>query len=89
MGVTGRSARAFVTGAGTGTPRGTDYRKEFPLGQVLEAKVLEIDPRRGEAKLSVKALQDDAERSAYNQYRKEVNRTSKFTLGDLLAKRGT
>jgi small subunit ribosomal protein S1 len=89
MGVTGRSARAFVTGAGTGTPRGTDYKKEFPLGVVLEAKVLEIDPRRGEAKLSVKALQDDAERSAYNQYRKEVTKSSKFTLGDLLAKRGS
>ena len=41
------------------------------------------------AKLSVKALRDDAERSAYNQYRKEVNKSSKFTLGDLLAKRGT
>ena len=89
LGVTGRLAHAFVTGAGTGTPRGTDLRKQFPTGQILEAKVLEIDPRRGEAKLSVKALLDDAERSAYNNYRKEVGRSSKFTLGDLLAKRGT
>jgi small subunit ribosomal protein S1 len=89
MGVMGRGARAFITGAGTGTARGTDLKKEFPTGTVLEAKVLEIDPRRGEAKLSAKALRDDAERSAYNQYRKEVTKSSKFTLGDLLAKRGS
>ena len=89
MGVVGRGARAFITGAGTGTARGTDLKKEFPTGTVLEAKVVEVDPRRGEAKLSVKALRDDAERSAYNQYRKEVTKSSKFTLGDLLAKRGS
>lgn len=89
LGVVGRGARAFITGAGTGTARGTDLKKEFPTGTVLEAKVVEVDPRRGEAKLSVKALREDAERSAYNQYRKEVNKSSKFTLGDLLAKRGS
>jgi small subunit ribosomal protein S1 len=89
MGVVGRGSRAFITGAGTGTARGTDLKKEFPTGTVLEAKVVEVDPRRGEAKLSVKALRDDAERSAYNQYRKEVTKSSKFTLGDLLAKRGS
>src|SRR4029450_7810906 len=58
LGVTGRQARAFIPAGHTGTQRGTDLRKEFPIGTRLEAKVLEIDPRRGEAKLSIRALKE-------------------------------
>ena len=87
LGVTGRSARAFIPAGHTGTARGSDLRKEFPLGTKLEAKVLEIDPRRGEAKLSVRALKDDAEKQAYQQYRAGVAREAKFgTFADLLKK---
>lgn len=86
LGATGRSARGYITAAATGTPRGTELRKPFPIGTQMEAKVLEIDPRRGEAKLSVKALQQDTERNAYQQYRQQVKREAKFgTFGDLLA----
>jgi small subunit ribosomal protein S1 len=54
----------------------------------LDAKVIEMDPRRGEIKLSIKALHDDTERNAYQQYRQQVTREAKFgTLGDLLAKK--
>lgn len=85
LGVTGRSARAFIPAGHTGTPRGTDLRKTFPVGTQLEAKVLEIDPRRGEAKLSVRALKEDAEKQAFQQYRAGVAREAKFgTFGDLL-----
>ncbi len=69
LGVTGRSARGYVTAAGTGTPRGTELRKIFKAGQEIEAKVIEIDPRRGEVKLSIKALGEEQERNAYQQYR--------------------
>ncbi len=89
LGATGRNARGFITSAATGTPRGTELRKPFPVGTQLEAKVVEMDPRRGELKLSIKALHEETERTAYQQYRQQVTREAKFgTFGDLLAKKG-
>jgi len=89
LGVTGRHARAFIPAGHTGTPRGTDLRKEFPAGSKLEAKVLEVDPRRGEAKLSIRAVKEDVEKQAYQQYRAGVAKEAKFgTFGDLLRKAG-
>ena len=87
LGVTGRNARGYVTAAGTGTPRGTELRKAFNVGQDVEAKVIEMDPRRGEVKLSIKALGEDQERSAYQQYRQQLKAEARFTFGDLLAKK--
>jgi small subunit ribosomal protein S1 len=85
-GVTGRSARGFIPAGGTNTTRGTDLRKEFPPGRELDAKVLEIDPRRGEVKLSIRALHEENERTAFQAYRAQVKREAKFgTFGDLLA----
>ena len=89
LGVTGRNARGYVTAAGTGTPRGTELRKAFTVGQDVEAKVIEIDPRRGEVKLSIKALSEDQERNAYQQYRQQLKAEARFTFGDLLAKKGS
>jgi small subunit ribosomal protein S1 len=86
LGVTGRNGRGYVTAAGTGTPRGTELRKVFNIGQEIEGKVIEMDPRRGEVKLSIKALSEDNERSAYQQYRTQLKAEAKFTLGDLLKK---
>jgi small subunit ribosomal protein S1 len=88
LGVTGRNARGYITAAGTGTPRGTELRKAFNVGQDVEAKVIEIDPRRGEVKLSIKALSEEQERSAYHQYRQQLKAEARFTFGDLLAKKG-
>ncbi len=87
-GATGRHARGFITASATGTARGTELRKLFPVGKELEAKVVEMDPRRGEIKLSIKALAEETERNAYQQYRAQVKREAKFgTLADLLQKR--
>jgi small subunit ribosomal protein S1 len=88
IGVTGRHGRGFIPAGHTGTERGTDLRKHFPPGTRLEAKVLEIDPRRGEAKLSLRAFKEDTEKAAYQEYRASVAKASKFgTLGDLLSKK--
>ncbi|HQY61613.1 MAG: S1 RNA-binding domain-containing protein [Myxococcales bacterium] len=88
LGATGRHARGFITAGGTGTARGTDFRKAFPIGKELDAKIIEIDPKRGELKLSIKAMNEDTERNAYQQYRAQVKREAKFgTLADLLQKR--
>ena len=53
LGVTGRASRGFIPAGHTGTPRGTDLRKEFKLGAQLDVKVLEID-RSGKIRLSRK-----------------------------------
>lgn len=87
LGASGRHARGFVPAGHTGTPRGTDLRKHFPVGSEHEVKVLEVDPKRGEAKLSVKAMREDSEKAAYNEYRASVAKEAKFgTLADLLKK---
>ncbi len=88
LGVTGCNARGVVLGSGTGTERGTDLKKKFKVGQVVEGKIMEIEPRRCEVKLSLRALSDDQERNAFKVYRDQVQRDSKFTFGDLLAKKG-
>ena len=87
MGATGRNARGYIPAGGTGTARGTELRKVFSIGQELEAKVVDIDPKRGEVKLSVRALNEDTERSAYKTYQAQVKKEAKFTFGDLLAKK--
>jgi small subunit ribosomal protein S1 len=87
LGVTGRNARGYIPAGGTGTPRGTELRKAFNIGQEVEAKVMEMDPRRGEVKLSIRALSEEQERSAYQQYRQQLKAEAKFTFGDLLAKK--
>jgi small subunit ribosomal protein S1 len=85
IGATGRHARGFIPAGQTGTPRGTDLRKTFPIGKKLEAKIIELDPKRGECKLSIRALKEDAEKQAYREYRKKVQREASFgTFGDLL-----
>ena len=89
LGVTGRNARGYVTAAGTGTPRGTELRKAFKVGRQLDAKVIEIDPRRGEVKLSIKALQRGQERNAYQQYRQQLKAEAKFGPSAICSRRKT
>jgi small subunit ribosomal protein S1 len=87
LGATGRQARGFVPAGQTGTPRGTDLRKQFPVGSKQDVKVIDLDPRRGEVKLSIKALREDNEKAAYNEYRQAVQKEAKFgTFADLLNK---
>jgi small subunit ribosomal protein S1 len=87
LGVTGRSSRGFIPAGQTGTARGTDLRKKFREGTPLTVKVIDVDPRRMEPKLSIKQHAEDEERSAHREYRKQVAKDSGFgTLGDLLAK---
>jgi small subunit ribosomal protein S1 len=60
----------------------------FPIGKELEAKVIDLDPKRGEVKLSIKAMNEDTERNAYKAYQQQVKREAKFgTFGDLLSKK--
>jgi small subunit ribosomal protein S1 len=86
LGVTGRAARGFIPAGQTSTARGTDLRKAFKVGSILDVKVVDVDPKRGEPKLSIKGLKDDEERRAAREYRQKLKAESSFgTLGDLLA----
>lgn len=86
LGVTGRGARGFIPAGQTGTVRGTDLRKKFPAGMRLDVKVIDIDPRRGEPKLSIRQAAEDEERRAHREYRQQLAREGGFgTLGDLFA----
>jgi small subunit ribosomal protein S1 len=88
VGQTGRFAKGFIGAFATGTPKGADLRKAFPIGTELDAKIVEMDPRKG-IKLSIKALAQDQERQSFKQYQSEVKQAAKFgTFGDLLAKKG-
>ncbi len=87
-GVTGRQARGFIPAGQTGTERGSDLRKAFKLGKVLDTKVLDVDPRTGEPKLSIRGYAEEEERRAHKEYRQKLKAEGGFgTLGDLLKRR--
>ncbi len=84
LGVLGRQSRGFLPAGQTGTPRGTELRKVFKLNSIIDAKVVDIDPRRGEPKLSIRGLAEDEERRATKEYRQQLKAQGGFgTLGDL------
>lgn len=85
LGVTGRGARGFVPAGQTGTNRGTDLRKAFKPGSVLDLKVIDLDTRTGEPKLSLRGFKEDEERRAHKEYSQKLKKEGGFgTLGDLL-----
>jgi small subunit ribosomal protein S1 len=88
LGVTGRAARGFIPAGQTSTARGTDLRKKFPPGMLFDAKIIDVDPRRGEPKLSIRQAAEDEERRAHREYRQKLAQEGGFgTLGDLLARK--
>jgi len=67
------------------TDRGADHRKLFPLGTEIEAKITEIDARRGRVRLSRKAVAEEDERQAMDAFRKANSAPGSLgSFGDLL-----
>lgn len=88
LGATGRHARGFIPAGQTGTPRGTELRSHFTVGQKLTVLVVDIDPKSREPKLSVSKLAQDEERRAHKEYRDKLKAEASFgTLGDLLKRK--
>jgi len=88
LGVMGRQSRGFIPAGQTGTQRGTDLRKHFKAGKVIDTKILDVDPRTGEPKLSIKGHAEEEERRAHKEYRQKLKAEGGFgTLGDLLKQR--
>ena len=71
-GTTGREGRGLIPASETGSPKGTDLRKKFPLGTNLEAKVLSIADD-GKIRLSIRALQADEERASFESFSDHSN----------------
>jgi small subunit ribosomal protein S1 len=82
-GTIGRRGRVFIPSSETGTERGSDLRKAFPIGTEFEAKIIGTD-RDGSLKCSIKAMQIDEERKAVKDYRREAAKQGFGTFGDLL-----
>jgi small subunit ribosomal protein S1 len=73
----------------SGTPRGSDLVKLFPVGDRLQAVVLEVDEERGKVTLSRKAASEKAEHEDYKRYRETQKNEQKGTnnigtFGELL-----
>src|SRR5262249_19014265 len=68
-GTSGRSGRGLTPTAETATPRGADLKKQFTVGQELEAKILNVD-ESGKIRLSIAALRTDDERREFESYAK-------------------
>jgi small subunit ribosomal protein S1 len=85
-GVPGKKGRGVIPSSETGTERGTDLRKKFPPGVELEVKVVGLD-RDGSLRCSLKALKNDEERKAIQDYRREAATKGFGTFGDLLKRK--
>jgi small subunit ribosomal protein S1 len=81
-GTRGRGGRASLPNAETGARAGADLRKEFPLGTVITAKVIEASA--GRTKISIRAVHEDAERAEFDGYKQRSGGAKMGTLGDLL-----
>lgn len=83
VGVPGKRGRAYLPNREMGTDKGTDHRKQFPVGTQLEVKIVGTD-NDGGLKVSRRARTVDEERSAVQNYRKEASKQGFGTFGDLL-----
>ncbi len=78
--------RGLVPASETGTPRGSDLRRAFKVGDAFPALVLAID-EQGRVKLSKTGAEDAAERKEAAEYMRKAPKASGKgfgTLGDLL-----
>ena len=64
----------LIPNAEMATNRGADHLRMFPIGTELEVKVIEIDRKRGRIRLSRKALLNNDEEQAFNEYKRQKRR---------------
>jgi small subunit ribosomal protein S1 len=67
-GTSGRGGRGLVPTPESGTPRGSDLKKHFAVGQEVAAKILNI-AEDGKIRLSIAALAADEEHGDYEKFR--------------------
>lgn len=57
---------------------------ELSIGQEIQVKVTDFDPRNKRLVVSVRRIKEDAERQEFKKYMKEQDEMKKDTLGDIL-----
>jgi small subunit ribosomal protein S1 len=80
---------ALMPAVETGTPRGADLGKAFPLGSTVAVLVIDVDDR-GRLKVSKTAREQAEERALVDQYKQDKGGSGKAglgTFGDLLKAR--
>jgi len=79
------NVQALIPNGEMATQRGADHRRMFPVGTELEAKVMEVDKKRGRIRMSRKAMEEHNEREAIDAYTKaQATPDSLGSFGDLL-----
>jgi len=69
----------------SGTQRGTDLKKAFPVGSELEVQVLEVEPGGKRIRLSRKALLEGEERDDAREFAERRGQQAAFgSIGDKL-----
>jgi small subunit ribosomal protein S1 len=72
-----------------GTPSGTDHRRMFPPGTVMQVAVIDLDAASNKVRLSRKAVLEKAAQDEFNQYNESVKNSAESSgglgsLGDIL-----
>jgi small subunit ribosomal protein S1 len=70
-GTQGRKGRGLIPVTETGTPRGADLVKHFPIDAEVESKIVKIE-EDGKIRLSISALKVDEERSQFEAFAKDA-----------------
>ncbi|MBV70104.1 MAG: hypothetical protein CMH52_02055 [Myxococcales bacterium] len=79
------NVQGVIPNAEMNTQRGADHRRLFPIGTELEAKIVELDQKRGRIRLSRRALEEHDEQEALAEYAKtQESPNSLGSFGDLL-----
>ena len=79
------NVQGVIPNAEMNTQRGADHRRLFPVGTELEAKIIELDRKRGRIRLSIRALEEHDEQEALAEYAKtQESPNSLGSFGDLL-----
>lgn len=79
--------QAFMHVSDTGTPSGSDLRKQFSMGDVVEALIIDID-ERDRIKVSRTAFDDHQERQLVREHQNKSKPTESLgTFADLFARK--
>ena len=79
----------LIPNAEMGTPSGTDHRRMFPPGAVMQVAVIDVDTANSKVRLSRKAVQEKTAQAEFNQYKESVKNSAESSgslgsLGDIL-----
>ena len=76
----------LLPAAETGTDRGVDLRRAFPVGSEVQVVVLEVDAAARRIRLSKKAVAEQQEQAEVREYAQRQDATQGQTVGSMADK---